>query len=107
MPQEAAAKARAEGVTDRTELSATGTRAGLRGTRLRKDLAALFFPANGPPGFGAIRRDHRGVWDRQSDVILEETIEYVTRLVGAGPVKQRTAGLATPEAATDATGTAL
>jgi len=92
MAQEAAAKAIAQagaaGVTDRTELSPAGTRAGLTGTRLRKDLAALFLAGNGPSGFEVIRRNRHDVWDGQS------------------AVKQRALGPAIPEAATDATGTA-
>jgi hypothetical protein len=93
MPQEAAAKtvaqAAAEGVTGRTELSSAVTRAGLSGTWLRKDLAALSLAGHGPPGIGAVRGNRHGAWDSQS------------------AVKQRASGPAIPEAATDATGTGL
>lgn len=75
--QEAAAKAvaraRQDGITDRAELWAAGARAVLHGTWTRKDLSSLFFAGNGPPGFEAMRRDRRGIWDRQADTLLEVT----------------------------------
>jgi AcrR family transcriptional regulator len=66
----AVARARADGITGHAELWATGARAVLRGTWMRKDLAAMFFAGNGPPGFEAMRRDRRGIWDRQADSLL-------------------------------------
>jgi AcrR family transcriptional regulator len=81
--ERAVAKARQEGVTDRAELWAAGTRAVLRGTWVRKDLAALFFAGNGPPGFEAMRRGRHGYWDRGADALLKVTEPTPDRLFGA------------------------
>jgi AcrR family transcriptional regulator len=69
----AVARARQEGVTGGAELWAVGTRAVLRGTWVRKDLATLFFAGNGPPGFEAMRRDRRAHWDRAADALPQVT----------------------------------
>ena len=45
----------------------------LHGTWMRKDLASLFFAGNGPPDFEALRRQRRGIWDRQADSLLDVT----------------------------------
>jgi hypothetical protein len=52
--------------------------------------------------------DDDGIASREeADAIIEEAIEYASRLIEAGPVEQRASGSAAPGAATDTTGTAL
>lgn len=89
--ERAVARARQEGLTDPAELWATGTRAVLRGTWVRRDLAALFFAGNGPPGFEAIRRGRHGYWDPAADTLLNVTeppdrlyAALLTAVVGEG-----------------------
>jgi AcrR family transcriptional regulator len=72
--EEAASKAvarlRKAGVTDTTELFCAGARAFMEGTRLRRDLALLFFAGDGPPGFEVVKRRRGSEWVAQNDVLL-------------------------------------
>jgi AcrR family transcriptional regulator len=58
------------GITDPAELLAAGARAVLEETWTRRDLAGLFFAGDGPPGFEAMRHDHRRRLSRHVDMLL-------------------------------------
>ncbi|WP_433622149.1 TetR/AcrR family transcriptional regulator [Nocardia sp. CA-120079] len=67
---EAVARAKAVGVTDPAELFEAGTRAVLDGCWVRRDLVALFFAGDGPPGFEVMRRQRTSDWIGQNDMLL-------------------------------------
>jgi AcrR family transcriptional regulator len=66
----AVAAARRAGITDPAELLAAGARAVLEETWTRRDLAGLFLADDGPPGFEAVKRDHRRRLSRHVDLLL-------------------------------------
>jgi len=66
----AVAQARAAGLTDPCELFSAGARAFLEGSWQRRDLAALFFAGDGPPGFEVMRRRRGREWIGQNDALL-------------------------------------
>ena len=66
----AVADARKKGVTDPFELFSAGARAYLEGCWQRRDLAALFYGGDGPPGFDVVRRRRSREWIGQNDTLL-------------------------------------
>jgi AcrR family transcriptional regulator len=66
----AVARARAAGLTDPFELFSAGARAFLEGSWEHRDLAALFFAGDGPPGFEVMRRRRGREWIGQNDALL-------------------------------------
>jgi len=79
----AVAAARESGVSDPAELFATGARAYLEMSWLRRDLAILFTTGDGPPGFEVMKR-HRGhEWVRQNDALLRLPDTSLDRLYAA------------------------
>jgi AcrR family transcriptional regulator len=66
----AVARARAAGLTDPFELFSAGARAFLEGSWQCRDLAALFFAGDGPPGFEVMRRRRGREWIGQNDALL-------------------------------------
>ena len=66
----AVADARKRGVTDPFELFSAGARAYLEGCWQRRDLAALFYGGDGPPGFDVMRRRRAREWIGQNDTLL-------------------------------------
>jgi AcrR family transcriptional regulator len=67
---QAVADARKRGVTDPFELFSAGARAYLEGCWQRRDLAALFYGGDGPPGFDVMRRRRAREWIGQNDTLL-------------------------------------
>jgi AcrR family transcriptional regulator len=67
----AVAAARHAGITDPAELLTAGARAVLEQTWARRDLAGLFFAGDGPPGFEALKHDHRRRLSRHVDMLLQ------------------------------------
>jgi AcrR family transcriptional regulator len=67
----AVAAARRAGIADPAELLAAGARAVLEQTWARRDLAGLFFAGDGPPGFEALKHDHRRRLSRHVDMLLQ------------------------------------
>jgi AcrR family transcriptional regulator len=65
----AVADARSAGTTDPVDLLAAGARAVLEDTWVQRDLARLFFD-DGPPGFGARKREQRERLSRHVDAVL-------------------------------------
>jgi AcrR family transcriptional regulator len=65
----AVADARSAGTTDPADLLAAGARAALEQTWAQRDLARLFSD-DGPPGFGARKREHRERLARHVDDVL-------------------------------------
>jgi AcrR family transcriptional regulator len=67
---EAVARARKAGVTDLFELFSAGARAYLESCWQCRDLAALFYAGDGPPGFEVMQRRRGREWLSQNDVLL-------------------------------------
>jgi AcrR family transcriptional regulator len=88
----AVAEARKKGVTDPFELFSAGARAYLEGCWQRRDLAALFYSGDGPPGFHVMRRRRSREWIGQNDALLRLSdtsfdrlyVIILTSLVGEG-----------------------
>ncbi|MDA0564777.1 TetR/AcrR family transcriptional regulator [Streptomonospora sp. S1-112] len=77
----AVARVRARAGADRLEQFIAGTRAYLRGSWERRDLARLFVSGDGPPGFEAVRRARGGEWVRQNAVLLDARQEPLDRFM--------------------------
>lgn len=63
--------AQAEGVGDRVALFVAGARAYLDGCWEERDLARLFLPGGGPPGFELVARRRYREWTRKNAALLE------------------------------------
>ena len=88
----AVADARKQGVTHQGQLFEAGTRAFLRGSWQRRDLALLFSSGDAPPGFEVARRRRGREWISQNDSLpqLSDTpmdrvyAAILTSLIGEG-----------------------
>ena len=63
--------AKADGVEDEMRLLIAGARAFLRGCWEDRDLARLFLPGSGPPGFELVARKRFREWVRRNGVLLQ------------------------------------
>jgi AcrR family transcriptional regulator len=79
----AVAKERAAGQDDPLELFIAGARAFLDGSWEQRDIASLFMPGDGPPGFEMMRRTRGHEWIRQNAVLLGASADPVDRVTVA------------------------